>query len=48
MAPNEKHAPIDAEQGPTYARLHCEHHISPETILADDINCLLACTKQTS
>lgn len=47
MAPNEKHAAIDAEQAPTYARLHREHHISPETILADGISCLLTCTKQT-
>ncbi|WP_221268600.1 TetR/AcrR family transcriptional regulator [Cutibacterium avidum] len=46
MAPNEKHAAIDAEQAPTYARLHREHHISPETILADGISCLLTCTKQ--
>ena len=45
MTPNEKHAPIDAEQASTYARLHRDHHISPEIILADGINCLLTCTK---
>lgn len=41
MAANEKQAPIDAEQAPTYARLHREHGISPEVILADGISSLL-------
>ena len=48
MAPSEKHVPIDAEQAPIYARLHRDHHVSPETILADGINCLLTGTRQTS
>lgn len=45
MAVNEKQVPIDAEQAPTYARLHREHHISPEAILAGGISSLLADAK---
>lgn len=41
MAASEKTASIDAAQAPTYARLHREHHISPESILADGIKALL-------
>lgn len=41
MAASEKTASIDAAQAPTYARLHREHHISPEAILADAIKALL-------
>lgn len=42
MAVDERRMPIDAEQAPIYARLHRDHHISPEDILADGITCLLA------
>ncbi|WP_232219286.1 TetR/AcrR family transcriptional regulator [Pseudoglutamicibacter albus] len=42
MAPDEKHVTIDPEQAPTYARLHAQHHISPQEILADGISALLA------
>lgn len=41
MAASEKTASIDPAQAPTYARLHREHHISPESILADGIEALL-------
>ena len=44
MASNERHSPIDADQAPTYARLHSDHHISPEAILTDGINGILAHT----